>query len=171
MKIYAASSWRNTFHPNVVMLLRIMGHEVYDFRNPAPGIKGFSWPDIDLKPGHSATEYRNAITSHPIAARAFMQDQRAMDWADACVLILPAGRSAHLEAGWCAGRGKRTVVFTLDGEEPELMALLAHHICVEPKEMLDALGPYDDSRWAEAHPYIKALYEQRYHFIQARKAQ
>ena len=37
MKIYVASSWRNERHPGVVELLRIAGHEVYDFRNPEDG--------------------------------------------------------------------------------------------------------------------------------------
>ena len=31
-KIYVASSWRNTFYPEVVARLREAGHDVYDFR-------------------------------------------------------------------------------------------------------------------------------------------
>jgi len=34
----------------------------------------------------------------------------ALRWCEACVLLLPCGRSAHLELGWAAGAGKRTVV-------------------------------------------------------------
>ena len=37
MKIYVASSWRNLLQPGIVLALRRCGHEVYDFRNPAPG--------------------------------------------------------------------------------------------------------------------------------------
>lgn len=33
MHIYVASSWRNTYYPEVVQALRDAGHEVYDFRN------------------------------------------------------------------------------------------------------------------------------------------
>jgi hypothetical protein len=54
-----------------------------------------------------------------------------MEWADTCVLVLPCGRSAHLEAGWFCGQGKRCIILTRDGEEPELMALLATDICIE----------------------------------------
>ena len=36
-RIYVASSWRNTIHPSVVAALRKDGHDVYDFKNPAPG--------------------------------------------------------------------------------------------------------------------------------------
>ena len=32
-KIYVASSWRNTFYPEVVARLREAGHDVYDFRS------------------------------------------------------------------------------------------------------------------------------------------
>lgn len=46
-KIYVASSWRNTLQPEVVRVLQYDGHEVYDFRNPAPGNKGFAWSEID----------------------------------------------------------------------------------------------------------------------------
>ena len=47
MKLYVASSWRNLNQPTVVELLRKCGHEVYDFRNPAPGDNGFHWEEID----------------------------------------------------------------------------------------------------------------------------
>ena len=33
-KIYVASSWRNVFQQDVVNILRDLGHEVYDFKNP-----------------------------------------------------------------------------------------------------------------------------------------
>jgi len=44
-----------------------------------------------------------------------------MEWADACVLVLPCGRSAHTEAGWFAGRGLKTIVYIPEKQEPELM--------------------------------------------------
>ena len=37
MHIYVASSWRNTYYPEVVTALREAGHDVYDFRNPPSG--------------------------------------------------------------------------------------------------------------------------------------
>ena len=44
--IYVASSWRNQYQQRVVSLLRELGHEVYDFRNPSPDNHGFSWSEI-----------------------------------------------------------------------------------------------------------------------------
>lgn len=134
-RIYVASSWRNPHQPMIVDLLRDNGHEVYDFRNP-PHNTGFAWHQIGLAVPCKAEDYRNALLTHPRAAQGFMSDFAAMRWADTCLLVLPCGRSAHLELGWMAGAGKRTLILTQDGEEPELMALLADTICINVEEVL-----------------------------------
>lgn len=140
-RIYVASSWRNELQPFIVPQLRFAGHEVYDFREPPNGIPGFSWGEVDPNwKTWTAEEYRKCLTTHPIAARGYVSDMRGMEWADTCVLVLPCGRSAHLEAGWFAGRGKRCIILTRDGEEPELMALMATDICVSMDEVLEKLG-------------------------------
>ena len=139
-RIYVASSWRNALQPDVVTKLRRDGHEVYDFREPAPDVRGFSWAEIDPKWGSwSASAYRDAL-NHPLAVNGYAHDMGAMQWADTCVLVLPCGRSAHLELGWMAGAGKRTIVLTRDGEEPELMAKMATKICVSLDEVRAFLG-------------------------------
>lgn len=139
MRIYVASSWRNQQQPAVVAALRKAGHEVYDFRNPRPGDDGFSWRQLDGGwEAWSAETYRGILLTHPRAAQGFMADFRAMQWADACVIVQPCGRSAHLEAGWFCGAGKRCV-FLLDGE-PDLMPLMASDICLSLDEVVAALG-------------------------------
>lgn len=140
-RIYVASSWRNQYQEWFVRFLEDYGHNVYDFKNPFNGVKGFSWKEVgenDPK-NWTADKYRTIITTHPVAALGYMTDMRAMEWADTCVLLLPCGRSAHLEAGWFAGRGKRLIILTQDGEEPELMALMANHICIAPEEVIEVL--------------------------------
>lgn len=120
-RIYVASSWRNNYQPYMVQRLRGDGHEVYDFRNPAPGNDGFRWSEIDsLWQSWEPEQFRSAL-QHPVAVKGFGFDKAAMDWADTCVLVLPSGRSAHLEAGYMAGQGKRVVVWTNEPIEPELM--------------------------------------------------
>lgn len=137
-RIYLASSWRNTDQPAAVEVLRRSGHSVYDFRNPDQS-HGFSWSDVGLDLPCTAQEYLAAL-QHPRAAQGFMNDFRAMRWADTCVLLLPCGRSAHLELGWMSGAGKRTIICTRDGEEPELMALLADHVCASFDDVVAVLG-------------------------------
>lgn len=141
-KIYLASSWRNAEQPGLVRCLRDHGHEVYDFRNPPHGRGGFAWSDIDKNwKLWSAFEYRAALQTS-VAKDGFASDMDGMVWADTCVLLLPSGRSAHLEAGWMKGSGRRTIVLTRDGEEPELMAKMCDLICVDVRELLTALDPH-----------------------------
>lgn len=141
-KIYLASSWRNPDQPHVLAALRGAGHEVYDFRNPPGGIpNGFSWSAIDPDwQQWSARTCRENLTRSPLAKRGFESDFSGMKWADVGVLLLPCGRSAHLELGWMAGAGKRTIILTKDGQEPELMALLATEICISLDEVIETLA-------------------------------
>jgi len=120
-KIYVASSWRNPFFPQVVERLRQEGHEVYDFRNPPHGGQGFHWTDIDENAPHWTFDQYAEGLHHPLAERQFQADLEALDWADTCVLVLPSGRSAHTEAGYLAGAGRRVIVYIPEMIEPELM--------------------------------------------------
>ena len=141
MNIYVASSWRNLHQPAVVEALRQAGHEVYDFRNPEPGDHGFAWSQIDPDQAWTKDPERfRAGLRHPIAQRGFALDMGALRSCDACVLVLPCGRSAHLELGWAAGAGKRSIVL-LDQpiSEPELMYLACDAICVSVVEVIMVL--------------------------------
>jgi len=121
MKIYVASSWRNFHQPAIVQVLRSMGHEVYDFRNPEPGNDGFQWSQIDPDwQQWTPAEYVKAL-EHPIAKEGFKLDWGGMEWADICVLVRPCGASSHTEAGYMKGQGKKVYVIQLDHQEPELM--------------------------------------------------
>jgi hypothetical protein len=147
MKLYVASSWRNPYQQNTVALLRSAGHEVYDFMHPPGGDHlGFSWAEVDEDwQRWNAAKYLDAI-EHPIAVAGFDSDFSAMQWADAGVLVLPCGRSAHLEAGWFVGAGKPLWI-VLDeaefpapgGSNPELMYRMATGLVQSASELLDAL--------------------------------
>ncbi len=144
MKIYVASSWRNQLQHEVVNALRKVGHEVYDFKSPKPGDDGFRWSDVGLerRPDGSCTpqQLKEAL-AHPRAVEGFASDSGAMKWADACVLVLPCGRSAHLEAGWMAGAGRLTLVYAPSSivVEPELMYGLTGGLCVSFDEVIARL--------------------------------
>ncbi|MBO7471460.1 MAG: hypothetical protein J6T78_06305 [Bacteroidaceae bacterium] len=138
-KIYVASSWRNTFYNEVVCKLREVGHKVYDFRNPPSGDAGFKWscvsPDfMEWTP----QQYRNML-QHPKAIRQFQNDIEAMESCDTCVIVLPCGRSAHTEAGWFAGKGKKTVAYIPEKQEPELMYKLFDAVCCSMEELIKEL--------------------------------
>lgn len=140
-KIYLASSWRNKNQPVVLAALRDGGHEVYDFRNPAPGNSGFAWSAIDPEwLGWEPRAFAEILTSSPVAADGFHLDKEALDGCDTCVLVLPCGRSAHLELGYAAGQGKDTFVLLSDPCEPELMYLLCTGLAADLPSLLAALA-------------------------------
>lgn len=138
-KIYVASSWRNNYYPEVVSRLREAGHEVYDFRNPPHGGNGFRWTDIDENAlNWSFKEYAEGLC-HPMAERQFQADLDALKWADTCVLVLPCGRSAHTEAGWLAGAGKKVLVYIPEMVEPELMYKLFNTVTGDIQDLIRAI--------------------------------
>lgn len=139
MNIYVASSWRNTRQPDIVTLLRAAGHAVYDFREPKPGEHGFAWSEIDEDWVRWNTfEFRAALT-HPVARYGFANDMDALRACDACVLVLPCGRSAHLELGYAVGAGKRTFILAETLDEPELMYAMTGGVFANMDELLRAL--------------------------------
>jgi len=138
-RVYVASSWRNQYQPAVVSMLRNEQHQVYDFRNP-PGKAGFQWKDIeDDWQTWTMDRYRTLLQTTPDAAFGYTADRRAMQWADTCLLVLPCGRSAHLEAGYFHGANKRLVIYIPEPIEPDLMYLMADYICLTENEVLEAL--------------------------------
>lgn len=137
MKIYVASSWRNGYQQAVVARLREAGHDVYDFRNPASGSTGFGWRQIE--PGWlewTPEQFRKAL-EHPIAREGFRLDMEALKAADLCVLVLPCGRSAHLELGYARGAGARTAVLMPEQSEPELMYRMVDLVALDVEEIVD----------------------------------
>lgn len=138
MRVYVASSWRNELQPSVVEALRAEGHEVYDFRNPAPGNHGFHWSEIDPDWKRWTPEQFREALKHPVAKAGFKTDMDALESCDACVLVMPCGRSAHLEAGFAMGSGKPTAILLADGE-PELMYRMAR-ACVTLAEVVEFIN-------------------------------
>lgn len=140
--VYVASSWRNPMQDAVVAVLGAANIDCYDFKNPE-GRTGFAWSEIDPNwLSWTSKEYVAAL-QHPAAVAGFDSDFAAMQKADTFVLVLPCGRSAHLELGWAVGQGKRTCILTRDGEEPELMARMVDHIATSVMDLLGWLGVQD----------------------------
>lgn len=186
-RIYVASSWRNPYQPNVVEALLTWGHAVYDFRRDCridvdvphaagflkdrlpPPIDGgtppatqFAWSDIDPKwKEWKPSTYRECLMTAR-ACQGYVGDLRGMEWADTCVLCLPAGNSAHIEAGYMKAKGKRLIIYWQSdyrsvsaeqtdpktGEttgfkkwdfEPDLMYLLADNLCIGEAELRKCL--------------------------------
>lgn len=153
MKLYVASSWRNeSMQQLAVGLLRDAGHhEVYDFIHPPGGDHlGFSWSEVDPAWRLWTSDAYLEALDHPVAVAGFESDFGAMEWADAGVLLLPCGRSAHLEAGYFVGAGKPLWI-VLDeaefpapgGSNPELMYRMASGIVHDVAGLLEMVAVHE----------------------------
>jgi len=148
MKIYVASSWRNEDQPRVVNMLREHGHEVYDFRNPCDGTPGFQWEHVAKHWKHWDVDVFKMGLKHPAAIAGYERDMAALSDADVCLLVLPCGRSAHLEAGYAAASNKKLVLFTppFTFGGPELMYNMCDEILQEWSEL---------SAWAKQLKFVE----------------
>lgn len=139
-RIYVASSWRNTYQPRIIALVNQCGHQVYDFRNP-PNKAGFHWKDIEEDwESWTPEQYKKLLLTTPDASFGYTADRRAMQWADVGLLVLPSGRSAHLEAGYFHGASKRLIIYMPEKVEPELMYLMADEIAITEQELINFIG-------------------------------
>lgn len=149
--VYVASSWRNPQQQVVCAALRDAGIDHYDFRNPEGGT-GFSWSQVKTGATPSLPTLRTkgsdweeveeylAMIAHPRAEAGFGSDYAAMQKADAVVMVLPCGKSAHLELGWATGKGTATAILLEDPVEPELMYLLADYRARDLPDLMTWLG-------------------------------
>lgn len=150
MKVYVAGSWKKSImHEEVVRELRKAGFEVYDYKHPTKDDNGFHWSDIDTNyKNWTPFEFKNNI-KHPIAENGFAKDFGAMMNADACVLVLPSGRSSHLEAGWFIGEGKPVLILLANGE-PELMYKMADELCLNVFQLIKGLQRIEAKKGEES---------------------
>lgn len=108
MKIYVASSWKNEKEvKSLAAYLRESGFEVDDFTDDTRGRFVFHYSELGPIEEHDAISF----IQHDKAQRAFLEDKKMIDWADAVVMLLPAGKSSHLEAGYAKGSGKKLIIY------------------------------------------------------------
>ncbi len=142
MNIYTASSWKNPFYSDIVRQLKEAGHQVYDFRS-AISSEGadiaFNWDQIDPQWERWTDQQFIEGLSHPLAANAFRSDYNGMRSSDVCVLVLPCGKSAHIEAGYMKGMGKKLYILMSENDRPELTYLIADGIFRSVNQLLEAL--------------------------------
>lgn len=138
--IYLIGSLRNPRVPEVAQLLRKWGYEVFDdWFSPGPQADE-EWQKYEHDRGRS---YQEALDGYH-AKNVFDFDYRHLSLSDAVVLVMPAGRSGHLELGWAVGAGKPA--FVLFDQEPERYDIMYRFVyctggavCFNTDELLTAL--------------------------------
>lgn len=112
MKIYIASSWKN--QEAVLWLansLENFGFEVDAFCRSTDKRYAFHWSEmvddeIELKQYDALSFLSDARVQ-----RAFNEDKKWLDWADTVIMLMPCGRSSHLEGGYAKGSGKNLFLY------------------------------------------------------------
>lgn len=110
--IYLIGSLRNPEVPKLAQLLRADGHNVFDDWYAAGPEADDKWREYEMARGRS---YTDALNYGHAARHVFEYDRSHLDRCEVGVLLLPAGRSGHLELGYMLGQGKPGYIL-LDGE-------------------------------------------------------
>lgn len=140
MCIYLIGSMRNPMIPVLAQNIRALGLEVFDdWFSPGPEADEY-WQKYEKDRGRS---YKESLAGFH-AKTVFAFDHHHLQRAGTVVLVMPAGRSAHLELGWAIGKGKKGyVLFDKEPERYDIMYQFATDIFFSEKDLLDALkmGP------------------------------
>lgn len=135
--IYLIGSLRNREVPVVGEYLRKeTGHEIFD-----EWWTGSEDADDWLRDYFKFRKlgYKEAI--HSYAARnTFEFDKKHLNRADCAVLVMPAGKSGHLELGYIIGQGKPGfILFDAEPERVDIMHNFANDVFFNKEDLVKAI--------------------------------
>jgi hypothetical protein len=134
--IYLIGSLRNPRMPRIAGELRSAGYEVYDDWYAAGPEADDHWKAYEINRGRTFTD---AMQGHA-ARHVFFQDKQYLDRADVGVLVLPAGKSGHLELGYLIGRGTRGYILLDDTVDRwDVMYRFADGVCASVEQFVQLL--------------------------------
>jgi hypothetical protein len=135
-KIYIVGSLRAGHVRQVAQALRAEGHEVFDDWHACHPDADETWREYEQARGR---DFVDALYDGHFVANCFEFDRKHMMQAEIIVLVLPAGKSGHLELGWALGQGKRGYIL-LEEEQPQrwdMMYLFANKVCRNLEELIE----------------------------------
>ena len=137
--IYLIGSLRNEKIRLLGVALRESGFDVFDDWHGAGPEADDHWREYEQTRGRS---YREALYGHA-ADNAFTFDLRHLNRCDVGILVLPAGRSGHLELGYMLGQGKRGyVLFEEEPDRWDLMYKFANDVFFDKDELIAHLQSF-----------------------------
>lgn len=135
--IYLIGSLRNPRIPQIANELRAAGYEVFDEWYSAGCDADEKWRDYERQRGHDLVE---ALKGYP-ARHVFEFDRRHLLRAHEVVLVLPAGKSGHLELGVALGLGKPGyVLLDANPDRYDVMYQFANGVCRTVQDLLGMLA-------------------------------
>ena len=142
MKIYLIGSLRNSEIPQIANALEKAGHEVFADWWAGGRDADDWWMQYEQARGRT---HREALDGHN-AKHIFTFDKFHLDRSDAGVLVMPAGKSGHMELGYLVGQGKPGYILFL--REPERWDVM--HLFGTPVWSVEEL-----TKWLVDKPTIK----------------
>ena len=100
--IYLAGSLRNPLVPIIGNKIRELGIDVFDDWFAGGKHADDEWRDYEKARGHT---YDQSLKGWA-AKHIFEFDKHHLDRTDGLVMVMPAGKSSHLELGYTIGKGK-----------------------------------------------------------------
>lgn len=135
--VYLIGSLRNAKVTELAKAIRKVGFEVFDDWMAAGPTADDAWRDYEKQRGHS---YGQALSGYA-AKHVFEFDYKHLVRCDIAVLMMPAGKSGHLELGWCLGRGKLGfILFDKEPERYDVMYQFANGIFFKERALLKRLN-------------------------------
>ena len=136
-RVYLIGSLRNPAVLTLANDLRKLGYGVFDDWMAAGPDADDYWRDYEKQRGHN---FREALAGHA-AYHVFEFDRKYLDWADIGILLLPAGKSGHIELGYLIGRGCTSyIVYPEEPERFDVMYKFADKVFGSTVELLDYLA-------------------------------
>jgi nucleoside 2-deoxyribosyltransferase len=133
--IYLIGSLRNPEVPIIASALRDRGHEVFDDWYAAGPEADDRWRDYEKARGRTYIEALDGLA----AEHVFRFDWKHLNWAEIGVLLLPAGRSGHLELGYMFGQGKPGYILLDNPERWDVMYKFATKVVLQLPDLLAVL--------------------------------
>lgn len=134
--VYIIGSLRNDKIPEVGNALRAAGFEAFDDWYGAGGEADDKWRDYENLRGRG---HKDALYGYA-AKHVFAFDKHHLDRCDLAVLVLPAGKSGHLELGYFVGTGKPGfILFDEIPERYDVMHQFATDVFYDIPTLVDAL--------------------------------
>lgn len=136
-KVYVVGSLRNPNVPLVAAKIRALGYDTFDDWYSAGPNADDHLRDYEKSKGHGIKE---ALQGHA-ARHIYNFDLGHLTTCDIVVLVMPAGKSGHLEFGWALGKGKKGyVLFEQEPERIDIMYQFATGLFTDEQSLLDTLG-------------------------------
>ena len=133
--IYLIGSLRNPEVPKIANRLREAGYEVFDDWFAAGPTADDCWRDYEKSRGRNYLEALRGLA----ARNVFQFDRANLERASSAVLVLPAGKSGHLELGWVLGTGRPGYVLLDNPERWDVMYQFANGVFHTVEELIDEL--------------------------------